>query len=104
MTNNKALANAQSGIPETFQWAWCPAPIIVPPGGGSCAKIGDRFDSSTLLRILPLGASIMFGYGSSDLNGFREVLREKLTGNGAPVNVSILAISITAMQSLAAMK
>jgi hypothetical protein len=52
-----------------------------PPGtaDGPCVPPG----------ITPLGASIVVGYGSTDKNGFREDLREKLTGNGAPVNVGI---------------
>jgi lysophospholipase L1-like esterase len=62
-----------------------------PPGtaDGPCVPPGDRFNSSLVLRITPLGASIVVGYGSTDKNGFREDLREKLTGNGAPVNVGI---------------
>jgi len=36
------------------------------------------------LRILPLGASIMYGLKSSDGNGFRAALRKKLIDNGNP--------------------
>ncbi|KAH8585657.1 hypothetical protein B0O99DRAFT_530303 [Bisporella sp. PMI_857] len=39
-----------------------------------------------MLRILPFGASIVWGAASSDLNGFRGRLRTLLVGNGASVN------------------
>jgi lysophospholipase L1-like esterase len=38
------------------------------------------------LRILPLGASIVFGLQSSDGNGFRQDLRNQLTSNGYQVD------------------
>lgn len=38
------------------------------------------------LRILPLGASIVYGQKSSDGNGFRYALRNQLVDNGNPVN------------------
>lgn len=41
-------------------------------------------DSAVQLRILPLGASIMYGLKSSDGNGFRNALRNKLIANGNP--------------------
>jgi lysophospholipase L1-like esterase len=58
------------------------------PGSGSCftAPVGSAFDSSLMLRILPLGASIVYGYESSDGNGFREDLRQQLINNNASVN------------------
>lgn len=58
------------------------------PGGGNCftAAVGDTFDSSLMLRILPLGASIVHGYTSTDGNGFREDLRQQLINNNASVN------------------
>jgi hypothetical protein len=48
--------------------------------------VGQVFPSDLVLRILPLGASIVFGTDSSDGNGFREDLREQLIANGASVN------------------
>lgn len=39
------------------------------------------------LRVLPLGASIVFGQSSSDGNGFRYGLRNQLIANGNPVNM-----------------
>ena len=39
------------------------------------------------LRIMPLGASIVFGYRSTDGNGFRSVLREKLRHHGWKVDM-----------------
>lgn len=60
----------------------------VPPGTGPCVPVGQKFDPSLTLRILPLGASITWGVGSSDLTGFRNDLRELLVSNGASVNVS----------------
>ncbi|KAH7400346.1 hypothetical protein BKA64DRAFT_642498 [Cadophora sp. MPI-SDFR-AT-0126] len=39
------------------------------------------------LRIMPLGASIVYGQGSTDRNGFRYGLRNKLVWGGNPVNM-----------------
>lgn len=39
------------------------------------------------LRIMCLGASIVYGYGSTDGNGFRYALRNKLVYDGNPVNM-----------------
>ncbi|KAK8069124.1 GDSL-like Lipase/Acylhydrolase [Apiospora phragmitis] len=39
------------------------------------------------LRIMPLGASITFGTASSDGNGYRQTLRNKITASGNPVNM-----------------
>ena len=39
------------------------------------------------LRIMPLGASITWGQGSSDGDGYRGVLRNQLTGAGNVVNM-----------------
>jgi len=51
----------------------------------------DKFESRALggptLRILCLGASITFGYKSSDGNGFRYGLRKKLVESGQTVNM-----------------
>lgn len=45
------------------------------------------FNAGVQLRILPLGASIVFGQTSSDGNGFRYGLRNQLIANGNPVNM-----------------
>ncbi|KAK0384091.1 hypothetical protein NLU13_8180 [Sarocladium strictum] len=50
----------------------------------------DRFRSRALdfyLRIMPLGASITQGVGSSDQTGYRKVLRQKLRFEGFKVNM-----------------
>ncbi|KAI1372883.1 carbohydrate esterase family 3 protein [Hypoxylon crocopeplum] len=39
------------------------------------------------LRIMPLGASITYGYGSSDGNGYRKYLRDQLENNGNEINM-----------------
>lgn len=39
------------------------------------------------LRIMPLGASITYGYGSTDKNGYRKDLRDKLEDGGNKVNM-----------------
>ena len=54
-------------------------------GTGPCVPVGGLFDPQ-VLRILPLGASIVYGTDSSDGNGFREDLRSQLVANGASVN------------------
>lgn len=53
---------------------------------GVCVPLGGEFPNDLVLRILPLGASIVFGYDSSDGNGWRQDLRQKLVANGASVN------------------
>ncbi|EPE33632.1 SGNH hydrolase [Glarea lozoyensis ATCC 20868] len=53
---------------------------------GKCVPVGSVFPSDVTLRILPLGASIVFGYASTDKNGFRAALRSQLVANGASVN------------------
>lgn len=53
---------------------------------GPCVPVGGRFPNDLVLRILPLGASIVFGQDSSDGNGFRQALRNQLIANGASVN------------------
>ena len=42
---------------------------------------------SFYLRILPLGASITYGYMSSDGNGYRKALRDRLRFDGWNVNM-----------------
>jgi hypothetical protein len=61
------------------------AEVAVAPTG-TCVPVGSVFPSDLTLRILPLGASIMFGYASTDKNGFRASLRSQLVANGASVN------------------
>jgi hypothetical protein len=56
------------------------------PPDGPCVSVGDKFPNDLVLRILPLGASIVYGQDSSDGNGFREDLRKLLIANGASVN------------------
>ena len=58
----------------------------IPPPDGPCVPVGGTFPNDLVLRILPLGASIVFGTDSSDGNGFREDLRNQLIANGASVN------------------
>ena len=49
-------------------------------------SINDRvLDNAAQIRILPLGASIVYGFKSSDGNGFRNALRNKLINNGNPM-------------------
>lgn len=52
---------------------------INPP---ACSHPGDFF-----LRILPLGASITFGQGSTDGTGYRKALRQHLRDDGWDVNM-----------------
>ncbi|KAK3366410.1 SGNH hydrolase-type esterase domain-containing protein [Podospora didyma] len=48
---------------------------------------GQALDRGVPLRILPLGASITWGQGSSDGNGYRGVLRTRLTAAGIPADM-----------------
>lgn len=45
------------------------------------------FNNGVQLRILPLGATIVYGQTSPDANGFRYGLRNQLIYNGNPVNM-----------------
>ncbi|KAI0164526.1 carbohydrate esterase family 3 protein [Hypoxylon sp. FL1284] len=45
------------------------------------------FANGMTLRIMPLGASITYGYASTDKNGYRKILRDRLVDNGNPVNM-----------------
>lgn len=47
----------------------------------------DSISNGIQLRILPLGASIVYGSQSPDQNGFRYGLRNQLVYNGNPVNM-----------------
>ena len=44
-------------------------------------------DDNITLRVLPIGASIVWGYASSDGNGFRYPLRNALVSGGNAVNI-----------------
>jgi hypothetical protein len=57
------------------------------PLGGESILTERSFSNGVHLRILPLGASIVFGQSSSDGNGFRLGLRNQLIFNGNPVNM-----------------
>ncbi|KAI1453697.1 carbohydrate esterase family 3 protein [Annulohypoxylon moriforme] len=64
------------------------------PSNGGDAVSGDThharakgFGNGVPLRIMPLGASITYGYGSTDGNGYREDLRSQLEANGNKVNM-----------------
>ena len=50
-------------------------------------EVKRSFDNGVQLRILPLGASIVYGLKSPDGNGFRHALREQLIASGNPVNM-----------------
>lgn len=41
---------------------------------------------SNYMRVMPLGASITSGYGSSDGNGYRQILKDALSKRGLNVN------------------
>lgn len=49
--------------------------------------LSRRADDTTPLRVLAIGASIVWGYASSDGNGFRYPLRNALVQGGRNVNV-----------------
>lgn len=53
----------------------------------SSQPLRRSFGSGVQLRILPLGASIVFGQTSPDGNGFRYGLRNQLVYGGNPVNM-----------------
>ncbi|OTB16454.1 carbohydrate esterase family 3 protein [Daldinia sp. EC12] len=60
------------------------------PNGNSTLSRDARakgFGDGVPLRIMPLGASITYGFGSSDKNGYRKDLRDKLEANGNKVNM-----------------
>ncbi|KAI1762607.1 carbohydrate esterase family 3 protein [Hypoxylon sp. FL1150] len=48
---------------------------------------GKGFANGMALRIMPLGASITYGYGSKDKDGYRKDLRDKLEAGGNEVNM-----------------
>ncbi|KAI1773419.1 carbohydrate esterase family 3 protein [Hypoxylon cercidicola] len=56
-----------------------------PSGDGLLRR--DGFADGMALRIMPLGASITYGYGSSDKNGYRKDLRDRLERAGNAVNM-----------------
>ncbi|KAI5860788.1 carbohydrate esterase family 3 protein [Durotheca rogersii] len=49
--------------------------------------VARNFADGAALRIMPLGASITYGYGSSDGNGYREALRDRVAARGNAVNM-----------------
>ncbi|KAI0891358.1 carbohydrate esterase family 3 protein [Annulohypoxylon nitens] len=64
------------------------------PSNGGNTVSGDThhsrskgFGNGMPLRIMPLGASITYGYRSTDGNGYREDLRSQLEANGNKVNM-----------------
>ena len=56
-------------------------------GSEMCIRDRRSFNNGMQLRILPLGASIVYGQNSPDGNGFRYGLRNQLISNGNPVNM-----------------
>ncbi|OOQ85849.1 hypothetical protein PEBR_24090 [Penicillium brasilianum] len=72
-----------------------PVPVgLVSRSTGSNLGIGEgsstlqkRDNGTFLLRIMPLGASITNGYGSTDHNGYRKALRQQLRYEGWQVNM-----------------
>ena len=63
---------------------------------------GRGLADNVQLRIMCHGASIVYGYGSTDGNGFRYNLRNKLVYDGNPVNMvgSVSIEPFTALTSL----
>ena len=60
-------------------------PISISSANGTELLFNDRvLNNGVQLRILPLGASIVYGLESTDGNGFRNALRNKLISNGNP--------------------
>jgi hypothetical protein len=53
----------------------------------STSRLQKRDNGTFLLRIMPLGASITLGYGSTDHNGYRKSLRQQLRYAGWQVNM-----------------
>jgi lysophospholipase L1-like esterase len=53
---------------------------------GSCNSIPGTPPKDLVMRILPLGASITWGQGSSDGNGYREYLRQMIVDVGGQVD------------------
>jgi hypothetical protein len=53
----------------------------------SSSILQKRDNGTFLLRIMPLGASITLGYGSTDHNGYRKPLRQLLRYAGWQVNM-----------------
>lgn len=60
---------------------------IVNSTGNSTETIQIRAAQDFYLRIMPLGASITQGVGSSDGNGYRKLLRQQLRWKGWKVNM-----------------
>jgi hypothetical protein len=62
-------------------------PFVDIVGEDELPSLRSRQTSKVPLRILPLGASIVFGIGSSNGNGFRKPLRDALRYEGWSVNM-----------------
>ncbi|EFX06710.1 lipase, gdsl [Grosmannia clavigera kw1407] len=69
----------------------CIVPAIAVPMAlyinASTATPSAPLANGTALRVMPLGASITFGYLSSDGNGYRQTLRRALTHRGNAINM-----------------
>ena len=67
---------------------WKDFELESPHAGLAARTLSKRgLANNVQLRIMPLGASIVNGVGSSDKNGFRYALRNKLIWEGNPVNM-----------------
>jgi hypothetical protein len=70
------------------------SPSAIGPSSASLRNVASleplgrrQFDEVTTLRIMVLGASIMYGSGSTDQNGCRQALRTQLRQHGYEVNM-----------------
>ncbi|KAM0542975.1 hypothetical protein ACHAPJ_012532 [Fusarium lateritium] len=92
MMDVNAVSNGHQALPEEL-----PAPDSCPIGydGGNqnTPAPGDSDAPDFYARILPLGASIVWGVGSSNGNGFRKPLRDGLRQAGWKVNMNVEAKS-----------
>jgi lysophospholipase L1-like esterase len=95
MSNQKVLSLGLPGIPEQFSLDTCPYNPGTPgsptsPGDNPSKCFGSEGTTDPPLtfvqRILPLGASITWGQGSTTGNGYRENLREIIVAHGGKVN------------------
>ncbi len=56
-------------------------------GVGGCAPAAAQQVETVPVRIMPLGASITWGHGSSSDDGYRRILRERLSEAGVAVDL-----------------
>lgn len=63
------------------------APVVLPPPGQVLAAGTATVANGLALRIMPLGASITYGVGSSSGNGYRRGVRARLEAAGNPVHM-----------------